>query len=177
MARALWNEHYLRIRYRCGGEIYGRKLGPLGFVLKGGVWYLVAQSGKQARTYRVVQIVEAEALDEPFARPAAFDLTAHWTKSAQDYETELYREHADVRLSPKGMGLLGLLGPYVAEAARNTASKPDRRGWVCCTLPIESIDFGLRELMRLGAEAEVIGPPTLRKAMAATLAAMARRHV
>jgi predicted DNA-binding transcriptional regulator YafY len=92
IARAVWSERYLRIRYRSGGEIYGRKLGPLGLVLKGGVWYLVAESGKSVRTYRAAQIVEAEASDESFARPEEFDLAAHWAKSSRDYEAGLYRD-------------------------------------------------------------------------------------
>lgn len=176
VARAVWSERYLRLRYRNSGEVYARKLGPLGVVLKGGVWYLVAQSGKAIRTYRVVQIVEAEITDEPFARPKAFDLAAHWDKSSRDYEAGLYREEAQIRLSPKGLSLLGLLGPHAAQAAEKTVSKPDRQGWVCCSVPIESVNTGVRELMRLGEEVEILGPPALRDKLSATLAAMSARH-
>src|SRR5579859_6561765 len=47
VARAVWSGHCLRLRYRPAGqaEAYPRRLGPLGLVLKAGVWYLVAQSG------------------------------------------------------------------------------------------------------------------------------------
>src|SRR5947207_5470736 len=96
VARAVWSERILKIRYRNNGEIYPRKLGPLGLVLKGGVWYLVAQSGKSIRTYRVAQIVEAETSDEEFGRPERFDLAAHWERASRSYETRVYRELADV---------------------------------------------------------------------------------
>jgi predicted DNA-binding transcriptional regulator YafY len=66
------------------------------------------------------------------------------------------------------MEMLDLLGPTVAEAAAKTAGKPDRLGWIHCTLPIESLDQGVRELMRLGDEVEVTGPPELRAQLAKT---------
>ena len=176
VARAVWSEHYLKLRYRNRGETYARKLGPLGLVLKGGVWYLVAQSGKAIRTYRVAAIQDAEIMDEIFMRPKQFDLSAHWQKSSRDYEMGLYREEADVRLSPKGMARLQELGPYVAEVAAKTAGKLDRRGWARCALPIESIETGARELIRLGEDVEVLGPPALRERIVALLAAMSRHH-
>ena len=118
------------------GEIYGRKLGPLGLVLKSGVWYLVAQSGKSIRTYRVAQIVEAEIADEAFVRPKEFDLAAHWEGASRAYESGLYREQADVRRSPRGMDLLDMLGPHVAQAARSSAAPAGREGWIRCSLSI-----------------------------------------
>ena len=176
VAQAVWSERFLRIRYRNNGEVYPRKLGPLGLVLKGGVWYLVAQSGKSIRTYRVAQIVEAETSDEEFARPERFDLAAHWEQASHAYETGVYREQADVRLSPKGMQLVELLGPHVTEAVRKSA-KRNRRGWTRCTLPIETIRQAVRELMRLGDDVEVLGPPALRARIAEVSLAVAKRHI
>jgi len=156
--------------------VTARKLAPLGLVLKGGTWYLVALAGKTIRTYRAANIADAEETDEEFARPKGFDLAKHWSKSSRAYESSVYRERAQVRISPRGLVRLELLGPHVTEAATRTASKPDAQGWVRCTLPIESIEFGARELMRLGREVEILGPPLLRHYMAATLAAMAEMY-
>jgi predicted DNA-binding transcriptional regulator YafY len=177
VAQALWSERWLKLRYRNNGEVYPRTLGPLGLVLKGGVWYLIAQSGKSIRTYRVAQMIDAAVADEPFARPKNFDLVAHWEKSSRAYEAGVYRESADVRLSPRGMGWLDMFGPYVVAVARDSAGKPDRKGWVRCTLPMETIDFGVRELMRLGDEVEVIGPLALRAKYLETLTSMHKRHL
>ena len=178
VARAVWSERMLKLRYRRAGERDPKpyRLGPLGLVLKGGIWYLIAQRGTAIRTYRVANIHDAEICDEPFARPRAFDLGAHWERSVRDYEAGVYREHADVRLSARGVEMLDLLGPYVMNAAAQTASAADRNGRVRCRLPIESIDFGVRELMRLGEEVVVLGPPILRAAIARAAAAIARRH-
>ncbi len=178
VARAVWSGHYLHLQYRRAGETDARayKLGPLGLVLKGGVWYLVAQNGKSVRTYRAANIYDAQVSEEVFARPPKFDLAGYWGKASKDYEAGVYRASADVRLSQSGWARLDLLGPYVTEAAVGTAGKPDRRGWVRCTVPIESLDYGVRELMRLGEDVEVLGPPALRVRMAATLDAMSKRY-
>jgi predicted DNA-binding transcriptional regulator YafY len=178
VARAVWSEHMVKVRYRRAGEIDARprKLAPLGIVLKGGIWYLVAQSEKSVRTYRAANIHDAEICNEVFTRPKSFDLAVHWEKTARDYEAGVYHEHADVRLSPEGVKLLELLGPYVTSAALETAGKPDRAGWVRCRLPIESFDFGVRELMRLGNEVIVIGPPALRAQFAQTADRIAKLH-
>lgn len=178
VARAVWSERMLKLRYRRSGESDARprKLAPLGLVLKGGIWYLVAQRDKSIRTYRAANIQDAEICDEAFTRPKDFDLAAHWEKASREYEAGVYRAHADVRLSQKGMRLLDLLGPYVVLAAAKTAGKPDRKGSVRCTLPLESLDFGVRELMRLGDEVEVIGPPALRAQLARTARRIAAIH-
>ena len=97
-------------------------------------------------------------------------------KSSRDYENGVYREHAEIHISPIGMSRVDLLGPYVQAAAEKTASKPDKQGWVRCTLPIEDRGFGIRELLRLGDEFELLGPPALREQMVETLNAMKRRY-
>ncbi len=178
VARAVWGERVLKLRYRRAGEVDARprRLEALGLVLKGGTWYLVARSGRSVRTYRVSSICDAEICDETFTRPRDFDLAAHSARASSEYEAGVYREHADVRLSPGGMKMLELLGPYLMKAASQTAGKPDRKGWVRCTLPLESFDFGVRELMRLGDDVNVIGPPALRALVAEAAGRIARTH-
>jgi len=169
IARAVWNARYLRFRYGPAKDAEVRKVGPLGLVLKAGVWYLVAQKGSAFRTYRVGRITEAEVLEETYARPAKFDLAGWWVRSSREYEESAYRETVTIRLSPRGRLLLDMLGPYVIAAAAKTASEPDQRGWITCTIPLESADYGIRELMRLGVEAEIVSPESLRIQMAQTL--------
>jgi predicted DNA-binding transcriptional regulator YafY len=178
VARAVWGERILKLNYRRAAESEARprRLCPLGLVLKGGIWYLIARSGMSIHTYRATNILDAEICDESFVRPENFDLAAHWERASREYEAGVYRERAVVRLSPKGWSLLDLLGPYVTRAASETAGRPDRRGWVRCRLPLESFEYGVRELMRLGDEVVVIGPRALRAQLAAAAARIAKRH-
>jgi predicted DNA-binding transcriptional regulator YafY len=152
------------------------KLAPLGLVLKGGIWYLVAQNGGAIRTYRVSNIFDAEILDEQFARPAKFDLAQHWRSASRAYEAGLFRQTAILRLSRTGLERLEALGPMVVAAAKKSAGKPDRQGRVRCAVPVEATSIAVRDLMRLGAEMEVLGPPALRRAMRGALEAMLARH-
>jgi predicted DNA-binding transcriptional regulator YafY len=63
-----------------------------------------------------------------------------------------------------------------AEAADRTAGKPARDGWVNVTIPIESVEHAAGEIVRLGAEAEVIEPAELRARIAETAREMARLY-
>ena len=162
VARAVWSERCLKIRYRQGQDANEVKIGPLGLVLKAGVWYVVAVRGTGLRTYRASNILAAETLDEAFDRPADFDLASYWTRSSREYELGNYRGTAAVRLSRRGRSLISLLGPYVEAAVAKTAGRPDKQGWIRCTIPVESGDFGIRELLRLGEDLEVVGPPAFR---------------
>ena len=53
-------------------------------------------------------------------------------------------------------------------------TRPPR--WVRCRVPIENIDYGVRELLRLGNEVSVIGPADIRKAVSETAHALAQHH-
>jgi predicted DNA-binding transcriptional regulator YafY len=82
-----------------------------------------------------------------------------------------------VRLSARGLELLGnLMTPGVVAAAKASAAPPDAEGWTRVTVPIESVGHATGEFLRLGAEAEVLEPDELRRAIAVTAAAVARRH-
>jgi predicted DNA-binding transcriptional regulator YafY len=179
IAHAVWGERMLKMRYHPSGEVDTRvrKVAPLGLVLKSGIWYLIAQNSRSAcTTYRAANIYDAEICDETFTRPKQFDLVAHWEKSVQEYEASVYHDYADVRLSPIGLKRLSLLGPYVTREASRTAGRPDRKGWIRCRLPIESLDFGVRELLRLGDQMVVLGPAHLREALAQTAERISKLH-
>jgi predicted DNA-binding transcriptional regulator YafY len=121
-------------------------------------------------------ILAVDSLDESFARPADFDLASYWIRSSREYELGNYRAHAAIRLSPRGRTLIGLLGSYVEAAVAKSAGEPDRQGWLRCTIPVESGDFGIRELLRLGEDLEVLGPAPLRIQVRQALRRMLRHY-
>jgi len=168
----VWGERCLKIRYRRGSSLQWRKLHPLGIVLKGGYWYLVAERSGSLRTYRVGAIADAQMLEAGFSRPKGFDLAGYWTSSSREYEKSVYSGKAELRLSPRGRDMLALLGSYVVDAAERTACPPDEQGWVRCTVPVEATEFGIRELMVLGEEVEILAPAAVRSQMAQMLQRM-----
>ncbi len=166
IAQAVWNETCVDIRYKRGTGAVARRLSPLGLVLKAGTWYAIARVGEQTRTYRVANILDLAATDQRFERPKDFDLVRFWTTSTRAYEIGLYRADAVLRLSPQGLAKLEGLGTAVQQAARESAGPPEKNGWVRVTIPIESIDQAAVDLLRLGTDAEVLKPATLRRRLA-----------
>lgn len=67
------------IRYtRPGSDPADRTVHPLGLVTKRGVWYMVANTDRGIRTYRLSRISDVTQLDAPVDRPADFDLDKAW---------------------------------------------------------------------------------------------------
>jgi predicted DNA-binding transcriptional regulator YafY len=165
-------------RWRAPQEVQ-RRLRPYGLVLKSGTWYLVAATGDTGRiaTYRVAQLRDVTVTTERFARPAGFDLAAHWTAYLADYEARRFTAGATIRLSAEGLARLpDLADPAVVRAVAESSGEPDGDGWVEATIPIENVRHAGQELLRLGAEVEVTAPAELRRAMATTVAALAHRY-
>jgi predicted DNA-binding transcriptional regulator YafY len=68
------------------GQQSERWISPLGLVDKDDIWYLIAWTPKGQRTFRVERVVSAELTDEPFERPADFDLSAAWNEIVEQME-------------------------------------------------------------------------------------------
>jgi predicted DNA-binding transcriptional regulator YafY len=174
VADAVWNERPIRMHYQSRKAEKKRRVEPLGIVLKGGVWYLVAQVDGIARTYRISRIREMDVLDERFEYPKAFDLGAYWTESIRRYEAELHPNHAEIRLSPWGIEVMDdFLPPYV-RAGAVISKEADKQGWRRVTLSVGSIAHTSMEILRFGAEVEVVGPPELRAKMAEIVSTLAK---
>lgn len=167
LASAVWRERKIGVSYESWTDIVTRELEPLGLVLKAGIWYLVAAAKGQPRTYRVSNIRSLDVFEQSFRRPARFDLARFWKTWAKEFEARLLREQAVVRLSPKGRKALRELSPAAAEAVdlSHRACKPD--GWVQARIPIESVEYATRQLLRLGSDVQVVEPVALRSAIAA----------
>ena len=86
----------------------------------------------------------------------------------------MYRDFATLRASAAGLKRLRGFSPVVAQAAQRTAAAPDAEGWVTVTVPIESVEHAAREMLKLGADAEVLEPAELRSRLAARGAGDAR---
>jgi predicted DNA-binding transcriptional regulator YafY len=185
LAAAVWEGRQVRVRYVSWSGEAERTLSPLGLVLKGGLWYLVARPpgrGAQAapRTYRASGIQSLEVLAAPACWPPGFVLAAHWPQAVSDFEAQLMTGRATVLLSPEGLRILRAVQPAAAEWAERTQRPVQgvraRPGWVEAELPTEPDAYAARQLLRLGTEVEVLAPTTLRAAVHKEAVAVAGRH-
>ncbi len=82
LSKAVIAGRQVNMRYATpGNEVSERIVHPLGLVTKRGVWYLVANTDKGLRTFRLSRVKDAVLLDDPVERPDDFDLDATWKPS------------------------------------------------------------------------------------------------
>ncbi|KUJ64197.1 transcriptional regulator [Streptomyces albus subsp. albus] len=196
VADAVWRQRVLRVDYRRWRGEVRRDLWPLGLVLKGGIWYLVARAVEPGgadrtgghgprdgaahraavRSYRVSRVLTVRMLDEGFERPADFDLAAHWQESSRRLEELRYQGEARLRVSPRTLRLIPMKFGAAGARAVAEAGEPDADGWVPVVLPVESLPVAVGDMLWLGGEAEVLGPPELREAVARAVTGLAQRY-
>ncbi|MFE9559906.1 helix-turn-helix transcriptional regulator [Streptomyces sp. NPDC006487] len=201
IAEAVWEQRILSTHYRRWSGAVHRLLCPLGLVLKGGIWYLAAARAAEGvepvevvrpavaapapmserteggvRTYRVGRFLSVETPGQRFERPDGFELAAYWEESARRLEAATRRRTAVVRLSPHARRLLPMWFGAAGVRALATAGPPDAEGWAEVELAVESGSVAVGDLLRLGTDAEVLGPPELRRALADAVAELAGRY-
>jgi predicted DNA-binding transcriptional regulator YafY len=180
VARSVWEQRVLRAHYRRWGGEVRREVRPLGLVLKGGIWYLVASAGgagdEAVRTYRIARFLEVEVTGEGFERPAGFDLAAYWEESSRRLEAAMHQGTARLRISPRAQRLLPMQFGSAGVRALQGAGPPDDEGWVEVEMAVETEAVAVCDLLRLGTEAEVLGPPGLRRAVGEAVAVLAGRY-
>jgi predicted DNA-binding transcriptional regulator YafY len=189
LAAAVWGGQRVRVRYESwqgsSSSHATRELSPLGLVIKGGLWYLVAvphpttPAGRtlpSPRTYRVANILDLQTLNKPGARPRGFVLSAHWPQSVSQFEAGLLVGKATVRLSPQGLQILRAEHPVLAQCAHNTQKPCKPSAWIEAELPVERESHAARWLLRLGQEVQVLKPASLRAAIASEALAVAKLH-
>ncbi len=161
-AEAVWTARRLDLRY--GNPPTRRRVEPLGLVLKGGTWYLVARHRQDVRTYRLSRIQEAKVRAETFVRPEGFDLAAWWAESSAAFDSSLLTYPCRVRLSPHAQRLLPRLVPNDAiRRMLDDAEPPDADGWRTVRLLLESEEVATGQLTGLGEGVAVIEPLSLRQ--------------
>lgn len=172
---AVLEQRLVGMAYQSWKGVRQREAQPLGVVLKGGQWYLVARVEGDIRTYRVSRVESLELKSEGFDRPANFNLAEFWQASLRRMERLQFPVMAEVRLSKVGVRVMEFLcSSYVID--HTTLEPADETGWHRASMPVGKPPHGCSELLPFGAEIEVMGPPELRLAMENLIAQLADRY-
>lgn len=162
--QALWRERQLEIVYRTPGRgASTRTIDPLGLVIKGAIWYLVAQYNGEQRTFRVSRVEAARILDTPADRPAQFDLAEYWSKSAQAFRDRLPQYRATLRVDPDAACWMRGSPMWNVEHVE----APDADGWVVMRVCFGHFREACFLALGLGSHGEVLSPQALRDAVRA----------
>ena len=154
LSAAVWRGCRVRIRYREGREVVQRTIDPLGLVLKGGAWYLIAHRIAGMRVYRVSRVASVRALDESFERPGGFELATFWDDWSRAFEQSRPRVEVTVRVSE--------------EMRRRLPGEPRIEADGRVVVVFDSLGDAYRELLRFGADVEVLEPEELRARVSGT---------
>ncbi|HWZ83630.1 MAG TPA: WYL domain-containing protein [Terriglobales bacterium] len=162
---AVAHDRKLSIQYKPSGrERAERIVDPLGLVAKGSTWYLVAQTPKGLRTYRVSRISDARLLDQSCERPADFDLANYWDSSTKQFQDGWRRFSAVLKLEP---GAAEWMKMWQLASAAQPGETADAEGWITLTVQFNHEDEARFVVLGLGGRVEVIEPASLRERVAA----------
>ena len=181
VSEAVWDQRPLRMTYRRWGPRDVERLAhPYGLVLKGGVrgtWWPPRTGERRAPT-------RWRGSSPPsFWTGASSALTTstwstYWQRYAADFRLRMHTGEALVRMAP---GAEGDVAPHPRARRPSTPRwpRPDLRtstGWVVLRLPTESVRHACWQLLRLGGDVEVLGPPELRERMIAAVARLSELY-
>ena len=151
IAAATWQGRRLSARYREGSRVVQRTLDPLGLVLKGGAWYLVAHRSAGMRVYRVSRFASVRVREEGFERSEGFELASYWDEWSRSFEAS--RPQVEVKIRASELVRRFLPGDLYGEDG-------------VYVVGFENLDEAFRELLKFGPDAEVLEPAELRERVA-----------
>lgn len=157
--RAVLDGRRLRLEYAATGQDpRWRTLDPIGLVTVRGRGYLVATREGAERTYRLSRIRAAQVLGEQAVRSESVDLDQLWRERTARFLSE---DHLVVRVRVRPAHREALADHAVAIRAE----KAHQDGWVHLELAFQDLWHAQWALWQLGAQAEALGPPELRRAL------------
>jgi predicted DNA-binding transcriptional regulator YafY len=162
LADAVWNGQEVRIEYDRGDRRVERVAEPLGLVLKGGVWYVVARADGDLRTYRVSRVLGVATTGAAVERPRGFELAGYWAESSAAYERDAPRVTVDLRVRRDRLDRLRLLAGARAVEGAEALEGEDPDDWLRIRIHLEWPDEVPATLLAIGAGLEVLAPDDVR---------------
>jgi len=203
---AVAHDRKLLIYYRKPGEagrVAPRRVDPLGLVAKGSTWYLVANTVRGLRTFRVSRI-EGDIKFEKYGLLVQAEFIRGWdVLNIGNMPTKIMTFEAVLRLEPRAAAWMqtwhlstkeevgstkdeekatSLTKVIPTEAGSRSAGIGRAEGsafpddWVTLRVRFDHEKEALFMVLGLGSHAEILEPATLREQLAAEVAAMTSRH-
>lgn len=152
-----------------------RLVHPLGLVEKGSTWYLIANTDKGMRTFRVNRVRSVELTTDHVERPVDFDLAETWRGVVEHVEEQRSGVEctAVVRMHHRGVeGLRSSFGP----SFRVVGPVEGRDDMVEVEVGARSAEWVAERLAPWAGYVDVIGPPEVRERLVAIGRALVERY-
>ena len=161
LQEAIWQECRLHLTYHRGdGRKIEREIDPLGLIAKGSVWYVVAATTGEIRSYRVSRVEHLKPTGERCIRPPDFDLARYWEESKEAFTASLPQFPVTVRADHT---IVASMRSALRFARIDRIEQPDDDGWVCINMMFEEEHNACEFLLSYGARIEVVEPDSLRQ--------------
>ncbi|OME70591.1 transcriptional regulator [Paenibacillus odorifer] len=157
LQRALWEDRKVKITYLRSNETTVRFIEPLGLVAKRGVWYVVAKSKDELRTFRVSRLVNVEETHEWFKRPDDFDLKQYWEESTTAFKAALPKYQVKLRVRTSVLKELQR-ERFVSVQLIEPTSKAE---WVNVDAEFNTIESACRIILSFSPSVIVLSPQEL----------------
>ena len=155
---AIWENRRVELHYKDQNRAQTQRvIEPLGLVAKAGVWYLVARSRTEMRTFRAERIINVKELDEYFERPADFDLVAFWREWAQKFE-ESFPTYS-VLLRVQSAAVDDVTAYWESQVLESKA----RSESVLVKIVFPTAEVAVHQLVAWGRKVEIVEPQDLRE--------------
>jgi len=168
-----------------------RTVSPLGLVQKGSTWYVIANTEKGVRTFRVWRVRSVERTDRPVDRPDGFDLAETWAGVVEAMDERRAAGGVRARVDPAVLTTLryhwgtslSVVDPDPdadIDPDPDAVDRPDAdaggTAWVEVTIGGRSWEAVTDQLAGYGGAIEVLDPPEARAHLAAVGAQLVRRY-
>lgn len=155
---AIWEDRRVRLRYKDRNRKPSmRVIEPLGLVAKAGIWYLVARSGNEMRTFRAERIVGIEETDDRFVRPDGFDLVTFWREWTVKFEESVQGYAVLLRVTAEAVDdITGYWEAHVIDEARKSNSS-------LVKVVFPAPETAVHQLVAWGDKVEIVEPYELRE--------------
>jgi predicted DNA-binding transcriptional regulator YafY len=160
--RALWEDRKLRLTYRLLFDAQVEHIiEPYGLVAKANIWHLIFSRHGEIFVHKLIDVLDAELMDEIFSLPPDFDLGEFWSTWCSEYENNRPHYPIKVRISAELLQMLEDFKDPILQANRGD-SKPDQEGWLALTLHFEDFWVARKRILAFGGAVEVLEPEALR---------------
>ncbi len=143
------------------GKTTQRVVDPLGLVLKGTVWYLMAETEAGVRTFRVGRVTSVELTGERVARPDSFDLADTWREVVEHVDELRGPAEIIVLAEPDLVDVLRWMFDRQAEVG---AAEPDGR--LRISIRGRHVEMLAAQVAGFGRRVEVVAPAEARRHLA-----------
>jgi predicted DNA-binding transcriptional regulator YafY len=134
------------------GKTTTRAVHPLGLVMKGSVWYLLAATDAGQRTFRVGRVSSVEPTGLPVERPEGFDLATAWEKVVVNVDELRSQHHVDAIVDADHVRYLRLMFAKALTVIDDSAER------VTVRLGGQSVERIAQQIAGFGARITVLGP-------------------